>query len=270
LGDYDINITSPTMKAKLDELGIAPSEKYGVFKTKDINNTFQQLNDFRTKWSGELGRDVNFVGYPKPVTRDATEYILRERGATNSIGANKDLKGWIDTEGTVSYGAKDTFGRPTGIYSIITPNTPKGTPPSQGRTPGFSRAQGHTRGHLLGAQLGGSGSDPRNLVTMFPAPNANAMSKIEDAVSVERNLGNAVEYSVTPIHRSEIPIPFRAQNSPVGPKPGYSPEDLIPQGITIRARSSSGKSFDVSVPNTPDWAKNLKGKFDPDQLWSRN
>lgn len=72
------------MKAKLDELGIAPSEKYGVFKTKDINNTFQPLNDFRTKWSGELGRDVNFVGYPKPVARDATEYILRAQSGTNS------------------------------------------------------------------------------------------------------------------------------------------------------------------------------------------
>lgn len=84
LGDYDINITSPTMKGRLDELGIAPSEKYGVFKTKDINNTFQPLNDFRTKWSGELGRDVNFVGYPKAVTRDSTEYILRTQGATNN------------------------------------------------------------------------------------------------------------------------------------------------------------------------------------------
>lgn len=96
LGDYDINITNPTMKAKLDELGIAPSEKYGVFKTKDINNTFQPLNDFRTKWSGELGRDVNFVGYPKPVTRDATEYILRAREVTNS-GTLKSANNFVST-----------------------------------------------------------------------------------------------------------------------------------------------------------------------------
>ena len=84
LGDYDINITSPTMTAKLDELGIAPSEKYGVFKTKHIESSFKPLDDFQKKWAGELGRDVNFVGYPKPVARDATEYILRARGVTNS------------------------------------------------------------------------------------------------------------------------------------------------------------------------------------------
>ncbi len=85
LGDYDINITSPTMKAKLDELGIAPSEKYGVFKTRDIESSFKPLDDFQKKWAAELGRDVNFVGYPKPVARDATEYILRARGATSSV-----------------------------------------------------------------------------------------------------------------------------------------------------------------------------------------
>ncbi len=33
---------------------------------------------------------------------------------------------------------------------------------------GFGRqAQGHARGHLLGNQLGGSGSDPRNLMTIY-------------------------------------------------------------------------------------------------------
>lgn len=85
LGDYDINITSPTMKAKLDELGIAPSEKYGVFKTRDIESSFKPLDDFQKKWAGELGRDVNFVGYPKPVARDATEYILRAQDATNRL-----------------------------------------------------------------------------------------------------------------------------------------------------------------------------------------
>jgi hypothetical protein len=111
LGDYDINITSPTMKAKLDELGIAPSEKYGVFKTKDINNTFQPLNDFRTKWSGELGRDVNFVGYPKPVARDATEYILRARGATN--GAR--LGSLEEPIGDLLYGARPGEGLPGSI-----------------------------------------------------------------------------------------------------------------------------------------------------------
>ncbi len=87
---------------------------------------------------------------------------------------------------------------------------------------------------------------------------------------MEIDLGNAVEYSVTPIYRSEVPIPYRAQNSPFGPKPGYHQEDLIPEGVTIRARSSSGRSFEVSVPNASNWAKDQKGKFDSDLLWSTN
>ena len=32
-GDYDLNITGPTMVEKLQNAGIAPSEKYGVFRT---------------------------------------------------------------------------------------------------------------------------------------------------------------------------------------------------------------------------------------------
>lgn len=76
-GDYDLNITSQAMVKKLQNVGVTPSEKYGVFKTKDIEKNFPQLNSFQENWSRVLGRDVNFVGYPKPVTRDATEYVLR-------------------------------------------------------------------------------------------------------------------------------------------------------------------------------------------------
>ncbi|MDF3055777.1 MAG: Rhs-family protein [Gammaproteobacteria bacterium] len=113
LGDYDINISSPTMKGRLDELGIAPSEKYGVFKTKDINNTFQPLDQFRTKWSGELGRDVNFVGYPKPVTRDATEYILRGRGATTGTTIS------ASTPSEIAWGYGSLSGRQQGILDQL-------------------------------------------------------------------------------------------------------------------------------------------------------
>ncbi|WP_230942042.1 PAAR domain-containing protein [Burkholderia stagnalis] len=76
-GDYDLNITSDKMVSKMQDLGISPSEKYGVFKTRDIQETFPELDEFRSGWSKELGRDVNFVGYPKATPRDVTEYVLR-------------------------------------------------------------------------------------------------------------------------------------------------------------------------------------------------
>jgi len=77
LGDYDLNVTSPSMVNKLNEAGVKPSEKYGVYKTRDIESNFPELNAFQEKWSDILGREVNFVGYPKQTGRDATEYILR-------------------------------------------------------------------------------------------------------------------------------------------------------------------------------------------------
>ncbi|AIY43034.1 Rhs-family protein [Collimonas arenae] len=76
-GDYDLNISSPKMVEQLQDANISPSEKYGVFKTRDINENFPALDKFQQEWSQKLGRDVNFVGYPETPLRDPTEYILR-------------------------------------------------------------------------------------------------------------------------------------------------------------------------------------------------
>lgn len=47
------------------------------FKTRDIRSHFPELEKFSTKWKQDLGRDVNFVGYPSSaVKRDRTEYLL--------------------------------------------------------------------------------------------------------------------------------------------------------------------------------------------------
>jgi len=35
------------------------------------------LWEFMDQWKTALGRDVNFVGYPKPEVPDATEFNLR-------------------------------------------------------------------------------------------------------------------------------------------------------------------------------------------------
>lgn len=124
-GDYDINISSPTMKGKLDELGIAPSEKYGGYKTKDINRTFEALDQFRTKWSSELGRDVNFVGYPKSVARDSTEYILRAQGAANSVIKETGARRVFDPTSLDAWNAVE------GKYVLIRANTADVTKISQ-------------------------------------------------------------------------------------------------------------------------------------------
>ncbi len=77
IGDFDFNITSSTMVKKFKEAGREASEKYGVFTRHYIQTTFPALDSFRIKWSNILNREVNFAGYPKPVPRDPTEFILR-------------------------------------------------------------------------------------------------------------------------------------------------------------------------------------------------
>ena len=119
------------------------------------------------------------------------------------------------------YGELDSSGRPTGIDATITEDMIKtGTPASQSIKPtGFGgQAAGHARGHLFVKQLGGSGTDPRNLVTLYQNPtNHPVMSSVEVRVRKAVESGETVRYIVTPI---------------------YKGNDLIPIGITIDATGS--------------------------------
>lgn len=83
-GDYDLNITSQKMINKLETSNIKPSDKYGVYKTRDMNENFPALDRFQRKWSSNLDRDVNFVGYPEPRIRDKTEFLLTDKNFFHS------------------------------------------------------------------------------------------------------------------------------------------------------------------------------------------
>ena len=80
LGDYDLNISSKKLIHQMGEAGIKPNERYGIFKTRDIENQYQELRRFSNKWEKELDREVNFVGYPSnSIKRDGTEYLLGKK-----------------------------------------------------------------------------------------------------------------------------------------------------------------------------------------------
>jgi len=106
-----------------------------------------------------------------------------------------------------------------------------GSPAAPGiKPPGFGgSAVGHARGHLLGNQLGGSGTDARNLATMFQNPaNSPVMRGYEDKVRVALDAGQTVYYSATPVYRGS---------------------ELIPISIALRAQGSGGLDFFFSVRN---------------------
>ncbi|MDE7251359.1 MAG: DNA/RNA non-specific endonuclease, partial [Acetatifactor sp.] len=134
--------------------------------------------------------------------------------------------------GSVTYGELDSLGRTTGIEATITLDMiGTGSPAKSSIKPaGFKgKAQGHARGHLLGNQLGGSGKDPRNLMTIYQNPvNHPAMSSIEAKVRRAVEGGQVVNYKVTPI---------------------YEGNNLIPRGITIQAQGSGGLDIYQTILN---------------------
>lgn len=126
----------------------------------------------------------------------------------------------------------DSLGRTTGIIATITQDMiGVGSPAKSSIKPtGFGgQVQGHARGHLLGKQLGGSGSDSGNLVTIYQNPvNHPIMSSIEANVRKAVEGGQVVKYKVTPI---------------------YEGNNLIPCGITIWAQGSGGLNIYQTILN---------------------
>ncbi len=77
------------------------------------------------------------------------------------------------------------------------------------RPPGFEgEAAGHARGHLFPRELGGSGRDPRNLVTLSQRPtNDPHMSRFDEVVAQKVRSGEVIEYSSTPLYASGVKPP---------------------------------------------------------------
>ncbi|SEB04310.1 RHS repeat-associated core domain-containing protein, partial [Lonsdalea quercina] len=146
---------------------------------------------------------------------------------------------WIDPFGlaecNIRYGDLDHLGRPTGVRARLDSsyiNTGTHANPSI-QPPGFITGAGsnRARGHLLGRQLGGSGDDVRNLVTIQHRPvNTPDMSSIEGRIRKALERGEIVDVSVTPIYK--------------GPS-------RIPAGITMNAQGSGGFFESVTLLNPP-------------------
>ncbi|GEK04587.1 hypothetical protein TNCT1_68630 [Streptomyces sp. 1-11] len=86
------------------------------------------------------------------------------------------------------------------------------------------------RGHLLAKSLGGSGTDRRNLVTLYRNANSPVMSKFEDEIAGRLAVGETVWYSA------------RAH---------YEGDDPIPVSVSIYWASSTGETGGFPVPNVP-------------------
>ncbi|MFE7599239.1 DNRLRE domain-containing protein [Streptomyces sp. NPDC057494] len=87
------------------------------------------------------------------------------------------------------------------------------------------------RGHLIGKQLGGSGTDMRNLVPLYNEANSPVMASFENEVAARVKAGETIYY--------------QSDANYVGDSP-------IPASISIRWTSlTTGQSKAISIPNVP-------------------
>ncbi len=127
--------------------------------------------------------------------------------------------------GSITYGALDHLGRPTGVTVHITPDMiGAGTHANASILPpgwsGNGILHNEARSHLLGRQPGGSGDLTENLETLQQAPaNSPVMSGFEGQIRRVVEGGQAVDYLPTSI---------------------YLGDELVPRGITLDAQGTGG------------------------------
>jgi hypothetical protein len=138
---------------------------------------------------------------------------------------NKGDYNYVDSKGNWKYDTKPTEIVGTGTEFPLDRDHTSWEHQPQGWRKGLDR------GHLLAAQLGGSGEDLRNLVPLYPNANRNVMKPYEDDLAKRIQGGQTIFYMVTADYSGKNPIPTQLQLSWV---------------------SSTGERSDmVTIPNTP-------------------
>lgn len=163
----------------------------------------------------------------------ATRAALQARGVLPGAGRAGRFRPPAppSTPGT-AFGELDELGRATGASATITREMlGTGTRASSSiRPPGYAgRPAGHARGHLIARLLGGSGTDARNLVTLYQNPaNSPVMRGFEQQVANAVRGGQVVRYEAVPIYRGT---------------------EAIPRAVTLRATGDGGFRLNVTVLN---------------------
>ena len=161
-------------------------------------------------------------------------YVTNPHVFSDPLGLQSCVTEDVTWGGRVKLGDLDDLNRPTGVSATIEKdmigNGTKADPDI--RPPGFTGGMptgDHARGHLLGKQLGGTGDDERNLVTLYQNPvNTPVMSKFERQVRKAVDGGESVEYKSTPL---------------------YNGTQLIPRAVTLEAHGSGGFHLHVTILN---------------------
>ncbi|MFD1661856.1 DNRLRE domain-containing protein [Streptomyces caeni] len=95
---------------------------------------------------------------------------------------------------------------------------------------GYTKGKGLARGHLIGRQLGGSGTEMRNLVPQYTIPNSVIQKNFEDGIAGHISGGERIYYLAVP---------------------QYDGDSLIPYETRLYAIGNGGTDESIVVKNTP-------------------
>lgn len=163
------------------------------------------LGAFGIEIPSEL-QSLIFQNQPKQVQQSK---IIKDNNAPKEVQKTSFTKEELKDRQKpwIKYHGLDHLGRPTGADALLKKELiGTGSGANQKiRPPGFVSGLEpyfHSRGHLIGRQLGGSGDDARNLVTLYQTPvNTPYMTKYENMVRQAVDNGETIRYRVTPIYK---------------------------------------------------------------------
>ncbi|MGC4949679.1 DNA/RNA non-specific endonuclease [Streptomyces sp. DT224] len=81
---------------------------------------------------------------------------------------------------------------------------------------GYQKGKGLARGHLIGRQLGGSGTEVRNLVPQYTRPNSVIQKGFEDRIAARISGGERIYYLAVPRYHGGSPIPYETRLYAIG------------------------------------------------------
>jgi len=158
---------------------------------------------------------------PNPVA-----YVTNPYSEYDPLGLAKCDEQEVTWGGRVQYEPLGPGNRATGVRATLEPDMTGGKTKPRLNVPGYQRGGAWNKGHLLGAQIGGSNKDPRNFVAMHAYANSPIMRQIENDIRAALDGNNeTISYRVTPIYRTD------------------DPADVVPVGITIEAHGNKGFQF---------------------------
>ncbi|WP_071131616.1 DNA/RNA non-specific endonuclease [Enterococcus timonensis] len=137
-----------------------------------------------------------------------------------------------DQAAFIEYEELDSLKRPQGASALLKKNLINtGTSANRDiRPPGFISGEKpyfHSRGHLIGRQLGGSGDDPRNLATLYQNPvNTPYMTTYENQIR------QAMEDNLTVFYQVKVE---------------YDGNNLFPKAVVLSAKTLNNPTLDFSV-----------------------